>query len=168
MRWRRVVYGGHRRRHARRPSTDSGPRIASLDKRGIRKRTSRRWRRRSHSLGWPRRFFFCYKAPMPHPLLVLLFDFLQLLNCLILIFAMHITRCPTQRAPPHDIVPSHLTSPANRLVDSGILPWRLQGTPGAAGAHTAPLLVAAVLRHPVVKSPGGVSSWFDKCSEVPQ
>jgi hypothetical protein len=35
---------------------------------------------------------------------------------------MHITRCSTQRAPPHDIVASHLTSPANRLVDSGILP----------------------------------------------
>src|SRR5215212_9049945 len=79
------------------------------------------------SLGSPR-WFFCYKAPMPPPLLVLLFDFLQLFNCLIFIFAVHITLSPTQWAPVLDIVPSHLTSPPNRLVDSGILPQRLHNT----------------------------------------
>ena len=62
---------------------------------------------------------------MPHPLLVLLFDFLQLFNCLILVFAVHITISPTQRAPVFDIVPSHFTTPPSRLIDSGILPHRL-------------------------------------------
>jgi hypothetical protein len=72
--------------------------------------------------------FFYHKAPMPHPLLVLLFDFLQFFNCLILVFAMHITVSPTQRAPVLDVVPSHFTAPSappSRLVDSDILPQRL-------------------------------------------
>jgi hypothetical protein len=65
---------------------------------------------------------------MPHPLLVLLFDFLQLFNGLILVFAVHITVSSTQRAPVFDIVPSHFTAPSSRLVASGILPQRLHNT----------------------------------------
>ena len=79
------------------------------------------------SLRWPG-WFFCHKASMPHPLLVLLFDLLQLFNCLILVFAVHITLSPTQRAPVLDIVPSHLTAPSSRLVASGILPQQLPNT----------------------------------------
>jgi hypothetical protein len=78
-------------------------------------------------LVWPRRFF-CHKAPMSHPLLMLLFDFLQLFNCLIPVFAVHISIGPTQRAPVLDIVPSHVTLLSSRLVASGILPQRLHNT----------------------------------------
>src|SRR5215210_4542243 len=74
---------------------------------------------------------------MPHPLLVLLFDFLQLFNCLILVFAVHITVSPTQRAPVLDIVPSHFTAPSSRLVDSGILPQRLHNTRSSISGQRA-------------------------------
>ena len=63
---------------------------------------------------------------MPSPLLVLLFDFLQFFNCLILILTVHITVSPTIRAPVLDIVPSHLTAPSSCFVDSAILPQPLQ------------------------------------------
>ena len=59
---------------------------------------------------------------MPHPLLVLLFDFLQLFNCLILAFAVHITVSPTQRAPVLDIVPSYFTAPFSRLLLAAFYP----------------------------------------------
>jgi hypothetical protein len=74
---------------------------------------------------------------MPHPLLVLLFDFLQLFNCLILVFAVHITVSPTQRAPVLDIVPSHFTAPSSRLVGSGILPQRLHNTRSSISGQRA-------------------------------
>src|ERR671916_615493 len=68
--------------------------------------------------GWPGRFFY-HKPPMPSPLLVLLLDFLQLFDCLILVFAVYVTLSPTQRAPVLDIVPRHSTPPSSRLVASG-------------------------------------------------